>query len=771
MLQRFIAALLGLLGIAAAALGIASATAWRADDPLVATATADAQTLITEPGVLEVAGDPVTVTVRASGSPVVLAVGRDTDVAAWVGDDPHQLVTGLADWHDLALTDGTAAEPSATATSEPTDPAGEPSPSPSATEQSDTAATAADPTGSDMWITEVTGEDSATLEWTAPSSGRWSLLAVSLGDTPPTLDLSWPQEVTTPWLWPGVAVGVLLLAIAAILFIRIRRADQGTDWHDVTTGMIAVVTPTGTPGTDAPAPVTGPLPQVDPTTGAFPLIDPATGQPLTRRQIREAEAAAQAARRSRRGATGAIPVVTGAIPTVAAAEPDSDHSSVADSDPSSPSDIPAAAGAPSTASQPHPTTDAEGTNAAPASGDSADPSLASTAASAHADDLRPTAATSADDAPSATAAPAQASADAVPADRPDPGVVDPTVPDPAPATTQSAPAVDTTGAAHTDVTAEPSSPKRSLLSRFRRRAAVEEPSAQSDPSSPIDADHTDPGTSSTATGADPASTHTPPSAEDSTTTRPDPGDRPWGTPVALTPPGAAPTTPARGGSPSSESSATDITAESAARPWGTPVRPGTTAGPRMSATTDATSGAAATPAGPLPATSSAPVTSRSIPEDDAPPSGGATPDTGPTRLAATEGAASSSHPSEAATTAATPEVAASVVADDTEPSRRRGLAGLMPWRRRDELQSAAPTEETAPVASPVATGPVDDEEEPAVPGVDEQDENLTTTQRADSWRRMWGFPADAGDPQPGPSTAPDAPAPHDAPRPDREEDR
>ena len=54
MLQRLIAAVLGVLGLAAIALGVASATAWRADDTLTAAgATADGTTVLTTaPGVL-----------------------------------------------------------------------------------------------------------------------------------------------------------------------------------------------------------------------------------------------------------------------------------------------------------------------------------------------------------------------------------------------------------------------------------------------------------------------------------------------------------------------------------------------------------------------------------------------------------------------------------------------------------------------------------------------------------------------------------------------
>ncbi len=314
MLQRLIALLLGVLGLASIGLGVASATAWRADDPLVASVTlpADQRLAVGDPGVLELAGDPVTVTVRADDSPVVLAVGRDTDVAGWVGEDAHVRLTGLSSWHALATSTVEAPEPaaSAPAADDPTaqaDPTAAESDAAAADPVDPAEAAVADPTGSDLWVTEVDGDGTASLTWPT-QAGRWSLLVASLGDTAPTVELSWPRTVTTPWLWPGVVLGVLLLAAAAIMAIRLWRAAHEEDdpqWQVVTTGMIAVVP--------------GPVGASDAHAGT---PDAAAAPPLmTRRQLREAEVAAAAARRGRGGRTptGTIPVVvpsTAPVPEV-----------------------------------------------------------------------------------------------------------------------------------------------------------------------------------------------------------------------------------------------------------------------------------------------------------------------------------------------------------------------------------------------------------------------------------------------------------------------
>ena len=245
MLQRLIAAVLGVLGLLAIGLGVASSTVWRGDDVLVATASPDARLVVADPGVLELAGNPVTVTVHAANdAPVVIAVGRDTDVAGWVGTDAHTQVTGLASWHALrtqavaeqAPTPAASAAPGAAATEPaatepaPSEPAA-PNPSASATGAVAGGATAAlaDPTGSDLWVAQATGNGTATLTWDA-KPGRWSLLVASLGESSPVVELAWPRTVTTPWLWPGVVGGVLLvlagLGLGARLWLRARRGPR-----------------------------------------------------------------------------------------------------------------------------------------------------------------------------------------------------------------------------------------------------------------------------------------------------------------------------------------------------------------------------------------------------------------------------------------------------------------------------------------------------------------------------------------------------------------
>jgi hypothetical protein len=196
-LRRIIAYVLVALGVVVIAVAIASATVWKSSDSVTATLeSGEVALVVTDPGVLDMVADQVTVTATApEGSPVTLAIGRDTDVAGWVGDAAHVQVTGLGSWTSLS------------------------------SEDVDGAAEAPSPAGSDMWVVEETGTGEVTLSWTQ-TDGRWSLLAATDGTAPaPTITLTWPQDVRTPFLVPGLVLGGILL-VAGLAMIVLRTLEK-----------------------------------------------------------------------------------------------------------------------------------------------------------------------------------------------------------------------------------------------------------------------------------------------------------------------------------------------------------------------------------------------------------------------------------------------------------------------------------------------------------------------------------------------------------------
>ena len=283
--MRVLGALLCVVGLVVGGLAAASATVWRASDTLAASATAGSGStlLVTDPGILDLAADEVTVSAEAQGAPVVVALGRSVDVDAWVGDSPATRVTGLVDRTTLATDAGpsgdeatsapTEPEPSGTTPAEAAPEEGAPEEAPAEPgaegEEVTDGEPAPDPRGADLWVEEVSGEDAAELRWEV-QDGRWSVLVASTDpDVPPTVTLSWPQTVATPWLVPGLVVGgLLLLAGAALLLVGLLRARP-------------------TPATAAGG---GPV-GAGPALPADAAPSSATGErPLTRRELRERQA-------------------------------------------------------------------------------------------------------------------------------------------------------------------------------------------------------------------------------------------------------------------------------------------------------------------------------------------------------------------------------------------------------------------------------------------------------------------------------------------------
>lgn len=202
LVRRLLAALLVLLGVAALVVGIGMRTIWLPADQVSATLATDATgpLLVTAPGVLEARPGPVTIEASADdGASVLLAIGRERDVEAWVGDAAHTRVTGFGVDDTLTgeATDGEAEVP--------------------------------DPTGSDLWVQTAVGEGTATLEYQL-LDGRYLLLAGTDGvaPAPGQLTLTWPREVTTPWSMPLIVLGALLLLAALALLVDARRHPRAS---------------------------------------------------------------------------------------------------------------------------------------------------------------------------------------------------------------------------------------------------------------------------------------------------------------------------------------------------------------------------------------------------------------------------------------------------------------------------------------------------------------------------------------------------------------
>src|SRR5690554_4608863 len=282
--------------------------------------------LVTAPGVLELVDDSVSIRATAAqGTTVVAVVGREADVKAWVGTDAFTAVTGLADDATLATEPGQGTEPPVTAPAPTTSPS-EPSASPTgddadgadATDEAETdapgagsdddAGEPADPALSDMWVAQAEGNGSAELSWTH-RPGRWVLLVATTGAGAgqPTLELTWPREVVTPWFRPGSWLGgaLALVGLALLVLAWNRRRSAEPAWVGVDEEVAAT------------------MPAAETATPELPAV------PLTRRQLRELEAARGSARPSRpvptvrRGGetSGAEPAAEPSAPEPAPAQP------------------------------------------------------------------------------------------------------------------------------------------------------------------------------------------------------------------------------------------------------------------------------------------------------------------------------------------------------------------------------------------------------------------------------------------------------------------
>lgn len=158
------------------------------------TATTEAVYTMVSADVLAQHTGTAEVTVKNDKGPVVIAYGRTDDMLAWIGK---------ADYASVTL-DGTKLK----------------------VEQVSGAGANADsvvpvtgtPAGSDLWLTETSGEKAVTLSSKLPAG--YAAIIASDGEqaAPASITIQWAQDAYTPWVGPFLVLGAVFFIAGAILF-------------------------------------------------------------------------------------------------------------------------------------------------------------------------------------------------------------------------------------------------------------------------------------------------------------------------------------------------------------------------------------------------------------------------------------------------------------------------------------------------------------------------------------------------------------------------
>ncbi|NEG79008.1 hypothetical protein [Bifidobacterium avesanii] len=93
----------GLLAVTFIALGLLNATEWKPNAQVEATAVSDTRYTVTDPGLLSLVDDDVTVDVSSSASTKLCVVsGLSRDIAGWIAGHDYTRLTGLSSWSSIS---------------------------------------------------------------------------------------------------------------------------------------------------------------------------------------------------------------------------------------------------------------------------------------------------------------------------------------------------------------------------------------------------------------------------------------------------------------------------------------------------------------------------------------------------------------------------------------------------------------------------------------------------------------------------------------------
>lgn len=188
--------ILGLLAVACIGLGIMNATYWKPSSQIAASAAVKGtQYIVTDPGVLPLVDNQVTVSADAGSSDreVCLALGSNKDVIGWLAGQPYVRVTGLNEWTTLATTKVSAQG--------------------SAADAGDDAVAFKD---SDMWTSVTCGTGTVKAE-TKVASDSGTVAIIDLGKSSnATVRMNWVRQTLPDFAMPFYFAGGLLALLAVL---------------------------------------------------------------------------------------------------------------------------------------------------------------------------------------------------------------------------------------------------------------------------------------------------------------------------------------------------------------------------------------------------------------------------------------------------------------------------------------------------------------------------------------------------------------------------
>lgn len=196
------AAALVLLGLLTLLAGIGQRTIWAPSETFTASLPADAATApltVIDQKLRTLHDGTVKISIQGDGN-FMLASGRPDDVDAWVGKTAHNTINGVSE-------DGKSLQ----------------------VEHADGDATAPNPAGSDLWVSNENASGELEYTWTPPADGDWSLLLAADGTkaAPTSVSMTFPNDTSTPWAVPLMVIGGLLVVGGIVLGMMSARTKNG----------------------------------------------------------------------------------------------------------------------------------------------------------------------------------------------------------------------------------------------------------------------------------------------------------------------------------------------------------------------------------------------------------------------------------------------------------------------------------------------------------------------------------------------------------------